>query len=153
MKSIVVYDSQFGNTEKIARAISQALGGDTKIVRPNETNTAELTSAEILVIGSPTQGGRATMSVQNLINNIPADGLKNSKVAAFDTRFDAKTHGLFIRLLTKTIGYAAEKINEALVDKGGQQTVPPEPFFVLGKEGPLKDGELERAAGWAKKLV
>jgi len=31
--------------------------------------------------------------------------------------------------------------------------VPPEPFFVEGTEGPLKEGELQRAAGWAEEIV
>ncbi|MFA6553063.1 MAG: flavodoxin domain-containing protein [Patescibacteria group bacterium] len=153
MKSLVIYDSQFGNTEKIARAIGQALEVETKVVRPNETNAAEVQSARLLIVGSPTQGGRATLSVQNLINSIPALGLQNIKVAAFDTRFEAKNHGLFIRLLVKTIGYAAEKISKMLANKGGQMAVTPEAFFVMDKKGPLKEGELERAAEWAKKLV
>jgi hypothetical protein len=42
---------------------------------------------------------------------------------------------------------------KALVVKGGNLLAPPEGFVVLGVQGPLKDGELERAAGWAKGIV
>lgn len=156
MTSLVIYDSQFGNTEKIARAVGLGLDADTKVlsVKDKTINVLNvLNNLNLLIVGSPTQGGRATMSVQKLINSIPAEGLKNVKVAAFDTRFIEKDQNFAIRLLIKTIGYAADKISRALVEKGGQQSVPPEAFFVTGKEGPLKDGELERAAEWAKKLL
>jgi hypothetical protein len=50
-------------------------------------------------------------------------------------------------------GYAAPRIARALEKKGGNLAAPPEGFFVEDKEGPLKAGELERAAGWAKELA
>ncbi len=49
-------------------------------------------------------------------------------------------------------GYAAPRIVEALKKKGGNLVVPPEGFLVKDREGPLKEGELERAATWAKGL-
>ena len=60
-------------------------------------------------------------------------------VATFDTRISAKWVGIF--------GYAAAKIARNLKKKGGNLILNPEPFYVNGTEGPLKDGELERAAG------
>jgi hypothetical protein len=45
------------------------------------------------------------------------------------------------------------RIANNLKGKGGNLVAPPEGFFVTGKEGPLKEGELERAAGWAKGIV
>lgn len=36
---------------------------------------------------------------------------------------------------------------------GGTLIASPEGFFVKGKEGPLKEGELKRAASWAKVIV
>jgi len=70
--------------------------------------------------------------------------LKNIRVASFDTRLSAKWVGIF--------GYAAGKIAEKLKAKGGNPVMPPAAFFVTGKEGPLKDGETERAAAWARKI-
>lgn len=152
MSSLLIYDSRFGNTEKIARAIGQALGNETKIVRPDETNAAELMSTELLVVGSPTQGGRPTQPIQNLLNSLPADGLKNTKAAAFDTGIPTVGQKWFMRTLVKTFGYASGRIADALKSKGAN-IVAAETFFVLGKEGPLKDGELERATAWAKKII
>jgi flavodoxin I len=52
----------------------------------------------------------------------------------------------------KLFGYAAEPIAAKLQKKGGTLAAPPEGFFVGGTEGPLKEGELERAAQWARRV-
>jgi len=147
MKTLIVYDSFYGNTEKIARAIATALtpSGEVKVLRPSEVNPAELSSVDLLIIGSPTQGGKQTPAIQEFLSKIPANAMKNVSVASFDTRLSTRLVGIF--------GYAAGKIAESLKGKGGNLILPPEPFFVKGREGPLKDGELERAAAWAKKIL
>lgn len=145
MKALIVYDSVYGNTEKIARAIRSAIAGEVKVLRAGEVNTADLKSVDLLIVGSPTQGGRATPPIQDFLNKLPESAVKGINVAAFDTRFSTKLVGIF--------GYAAGKIAGSLKRKGGTLILPPEPFFVKGKEGPLKEGELERAAGWAKRLL
>jgi flavodoxin len=146
MKSLVIYDSVYGNTEKIARAIGDALGkpGEVKVVRPGEVDQAELQSFDLLVIGSPVQGGRATRAVQDLVNNIPANGLKNVRVATFDTRMR--------HWVATVLGYAGDRMARTLKKKGASVVSAPGGFIVIGKEGPLAKGEIERAAAWAKGL-
>lgn len=152
MRSLIIYDSQFGNTEKIAKAIGDAISGEVKVLRASEANMSDLEPINLLIVGSPTQGGRPTPALQQFFNTIPANGLKNITVAAFDTRFSERDSNLALRLLMKTVGFAAPKIAKALESKGGKMVVPPEGFIVNGKEGPLKKGELERAADWAQKI-
>jgi hypothetical protein len=53
----------------------------------------------------------------------------------------------------KLFGYAAEPIANALTKRGGTLVVPAEGFFIKDKEGPLKDGELERATAWGQQIV
>jgi flavodoxin len=145
MKTLIIYDSFYGNTEKIARAIGGAIVGEVKVLRPGEVNPSELQSIDLLIVGSPTQGGRPTKAMQDFLNKISSSAVKGVNFAAFDTRFSTKLVGIF--------GYAAGRIAETLKKKGGTLILPPEPFFVKSKEGPLKEGELERAAGWAKGLL
>ncbi len=147
MKTLIIYDSVYGNTEKIARAIGEgiALSGEIKIVRPDEVNLSELTSFDLLIVGSPTQGGRATPALQEFLNKIPANALQNINVAAFDTRVK--------NFIAKLFGYAAGRIADSLKDRGGQLAVPPEAFIVMGTKGPLKEGEVERATAWAKGIL
>jgi flavodoxin I len=145
MKALVVYDTTYSNTEKIAKAIGGALTGDVKVLRAAEANSADFASFDLIVIGSPTYAGRPMPSVADLMNKIPETALKGKNVAAFDTRVPSK--------IAKLFGYAADRIAKNLKDKGANLVVPAEAFYVTGKEGPLKDGEPERAAAWAKTLI
>ena len=145
MKTLVVYDSTYSNTEKIAKAIGAALTGDVKVLRAAEANAAELNSYDLIVIGSPTYGGRPMPSMADFMNKISESAINGKKVAAFDTRIPTK--------IVKIFGFAADRIAKNLKDKGANLVVPAEAFYVAGKEGPLKDGELERAAFWAKTLI
>jgi len=145
MKVLIVYDSVYGNTEKIAKAIGGAIAGEVKVLRVDEANPAELEAIDLFIIGSPTQGGRPTPAIQDLLNKVLEPAVQGINVAAFDTRMSTKLVGIF--------GYAAGRIADNLKGKGGILIVPPEGFFIKGYKGPLKEGELERAAGWARRIL
>lgn len=145
MKAMVVYDSIHGNTEKIARAIGAAIPGETEVIRSNEADPKRFTGADLLIIGSPTYGGRPTETMLALLGKTSGADVKGVKVATFDTRLG----GRFVKLF----GFAAEKIGTDLSGKGASVVGSPEGFIVKGREGPLIDGELDRAAAWARSLV
>jgi flavodoxin len=145
MKALVVYDSQFGNTEKIAKTVAAGIGGDVTVVKAGAANIADLGFYNLIVVGAPTMGGQYPTAMQSFLNKIPADSLKDKKVAAFDTRLKTK--------LVKMLGYAAGRIEKKLAEKGGRVVAPAEGFLVKGAKGPLLDGEAERAAAWAKDLA
>lgn len=169
MKTLIIYDSVYGNTEKIANVIAQACqseaphlrgegwreeGQDEVILKKvSEAKADDLEGIGLLIVGSPTHGGRATPAIQNFLKNIPNGILKDAKVAAFDTRFDENKQKGFLKLLSKIIKFAAPKITNALKIKGVEMAIEPMGFIVEGKEGPLKQGELERAALWVKSLL
>jgi len=70
MKALIVYDSVYGNTEKIARSIGSAITGDVKVLRAAEVNPSELESVDLLIVGSPTHGGRQTPAIQDFLNKV-----------------------------------------------------------------------------------
>ncbi len=145
MKVLIVYDSVYGNTEKIAKAIGDAITGEVKVFRVGEVNSSELKTFDLLLVGSPTQGGRPTQAIQDFLNKAPVSTFQGTNVAAFDTRISTR--------LVRIFGYAAGRIAGSLKRKGGTLIVPPEGFFVKGTKGPLKEGEVEHAASWAKEIV
>jgi flavodoxin len=154
MKTLVVYESFFGNTEKIARAIGAALGlADSDVVKAGSVKLDQLKGLELLIVGSPTRGFQPCPETKAFLRSLPSDALKGMKVAAFDTRvvIGPKSPG-FLKLMIKIFGYAAEPIGRRLVRKGGIKAVEPAGFLVMESEGPLQDGELERAAEWAKSI-
>jgi flavodoxin I len=152
MKAFIIYDSLYGNTEKIAQAIGEGLTGEVKVVRVGEINPSELKTCDLLIVGSPVHGGRATPELDAFIKQLHPNSLEGVSVAAFDTRFEAEHQGVGLRLLMNVIRYAAERIAKILVKKGGILVAEPEGFIVENKEGPLKQGELERATKWATQL-
>lgn len=159
MKTLVIYDSFFGNTEKIAQAIGRALGSsaNVQVLKVANFKPGQLAGLELLIVGSPTRGFRPTPAIAALVKSIPVRALNGVKVAAFDTRFsEAKLKSLsFILPVMTNIfgGYAAKPIADGLQKKGGRLIVPPEGFFVEDTEGPLKEGELERAADWGRQML
>ncbi len=144
MKALVIYDSLYGNTEKIAKAIGGAIKGEVKVVPVAEANTTELKSLDLLIIGSPTQGGNATKAMQAFINGLADASIKGIRVAVFDTRMTSAW--------VKIFSFAAGRMAKYFKGKGANLVSPPEGFFVTGSKGPLKEGELERAAAWAKNI-
>ena len=156
MDALIIYDSFFGNTEKIAQAIGQALGSQKEvgIVRVGDLKPDQWMGLRLLVVGSPTRAFRPTPAINGFLGGIPRDDLKRVKVAAFDTRISPEDTGsAILRRLVKLFGYAAKPISNRLVKKGGELIVPPEGFFVKESKGPLKEGELERAADWARQIM
>lgn len=155
MKSLVIYDSAYGNTAKIAHAISASLQGygtsDVKLIE--EVSDDEVKAADLIVIGSPTQAGRPTNSAQQFVSELLAEPFKNKKIALFDTRFEAHDQSVGLRILMKTIGYAAPKMARTAQRKGLHVISEPIGFIVTDTKGPLKDGEAERAAAWATQLA
>jgi len=156
MKAMVVYDSAYGNTERIAQAMAQALGSPEEVVlvRASQVQPEQLAGLELLIVGSPTQGFRPLPAVKAFLKRIPQAGLKGVKVAGFDTRFpvsEIKKNRL-LTILVRIFGYAAKPISDRLETAGGECVAPPEGFYVGGVQGPLLENELERAADWARQI-
>lgn len=147
MKSLVIYGTYFGNTEKIAQAIAKQL--NTKAVNVKEFKKEMLDGIDLLVVGSPTRAFRPIDSINEFLSELPS--LKGIKVVAFDTRIKIEdVNSKLLIFLAKIFGYAADPILKKLVKKGGEKVLEPDGFFVEDSEGPLLDGELERAKEWVR---
>lgn len=156
MKALVVFESFFGNTEKIANAVAGGLAarGEVTVRKVADLRPEELKTFDLVVVGSPTRGFQPSDGTKALLKALPAGTLQGVKVAAFDTRMDVKeVNNAFLTFMEKIFGYAAEPIGRALVKAGGTLVGKPQGYFVHGSEGPLWDGELERAAAWGEQLA
>jgi flavodoxin len=147
MKTLVVYDSVYGNTEIVARAIGDAIRGEVQVLHVGQVDVGALENVELLIIGSPTHGAMPTEAIQGLVARIGPPARENAKAATFDTR-------LTWWFLERWGGFAAPKMADTLKEKGWTLAGEPGGFFVKGlKKGPLKQGEKDRAAAWAKELL
>jgi flavodoxin I len=155
MKTLIVYDSYFGNTEKIAQTIHSARveAGEVKVLRVSDLRPEHLLDVELLIVGSPTRAFRPSDGTKAFLASLEPGTLRKVKVAAFDTRVDVtQVNSRLLTFMVKLFGYAAEPIARGLQKKGGELVGKPAGFFVKDKEGPLEEGELERAALWAAEL-
>jgi flavodoxin len=143
MKGYVVYDSAFGNTQAVAEAIAEGLKPiRAAAVSVTDFKPGSLAGGDLLVVGSPINGWRPTPKITELLGQLGNGKLKGIKAAAFDTRVRFFIHG-----------DAARKITRLLTEGGAHIISQPTPFYVRGTEGPLRAGELERAASWARNLA
>lgn len=150
-RALIVYDSFFGNTEKIAEAIVSLIGTGASAVRVQDILPEQLNGLELLIVGSPTRGFRPSEPIQKFLNAPEFPNLEGVKVAAFDTRLVLETiNSKFFRFMVDKGGYASKSIAGKLRKKGGLLIAEPEGFFVTGESGPLKEGEEIRAGLWAK---
>jgi flavodoxin len=84
MKAIIVYDSQFGNTERIAQVIAERLGA-ARLLRVEDAGTLERKECDLLIVASPTQRHGASPAIQAWLERLPRRALKDVPAAAFDT--------------------------------------------------------------------
>ena len=156
MTSLVVFESFFGNTEVVARAVAEALeaGGEARALRVSELEKHHLDGVQLLVVGSATRAFRPSPGTQAWLKTLPPGKLDGVRVAAFDTRVDvAQVGNRFLTFMVRLFGYAAEPIEKALVGAGGEVAGPAAGFIVEDKEGPLREGETDRARAWARGLL
>jgi flavodoxin len=147
MKSLVVYFSKFGNTQQVAEAIAETLAsaGPVRVISIDQLGVSDLQEMDLVVMGSPTHRMNLPQAVRPVFETLPRWVLRGTPVAAFDTSYKMS------RWLAPFT--AAHKLAPRLRKLGGKRVVPPETFHVVDRDGPLYEGEIERAHTWAASIL
>jgi flavodoxin len=147
MNALVVHFSKFGHTQKIANAVADTLADrvDVKTISSDQLTTGQLKEADLVVMGTPTHNMNLPKAVQPVFEKLPKKVLPGTPVAAFDTSY--KMSAILARFT------AAKRLARMLRKLGGKLILSPETFYVKEREGPLYDGELERAKDWGGKIL
>lgn len=164
MKALVVFESMWGNTEQIARAVAAGLGESLEVTTVAVTDAPADPGAEfgLVVAGGPTHAfsmSRANTRAEALNRGAPAEnvsvGLRDwlsglptgprcPRIATFDTRVDKVRH---------LPGSAAKAAGRVAHSHGYPRAGRPHSFWVHDTDGPLLDGELDRARAWGRELA
>ena len=160
MHALVVYESFFGNTAAVARAIAEGIGPEASAMTTDDATGEVVSKADLVVVGAPVLGFRlptddiragllretgaptppdtSHRSMRSWLNTLPNG---KAMVAAFETRFRFSPGG--------SIGTITDELESA----GYRSVAKGRKFLVTGKYGPLKAGELERARAWGAELA
>ena len=151
MKGIVVYDTSYGNTKKIAETIAETLKESGIEVDLSYVKDAKkLKGYDFLVLGSPTKMGTMSLALRFFLGKVKSEEWVNKPFAAFDTENPENIEQA--RLQNKEWS-AAEKIAEKLEEKKMNRALPVLKALVIGQKGPLVEGEGDRAKDYAKDLA
>ena len=163
MKALVVYESMFGNTEQIARAVARGLerSAEVEVVEVSKAPRNPDADVDLIVAGGPTHAfsmsrantradainrgateGEREYGLREWIDTLPA-GRHADKMATFDTR---------VRTMRHLPGSAAKGAARAARRHSYESAAPAESFYVDDVDGPLLGGELERAEAWGQQL-
>jgi hypothetical protein len=158
VKAVVVYESLWGNTAAVARAIAEGIGPDTMALTTDEATPEALAGVDLVVAGAPVMGFRlgddrmrtmaaggesdapldvAHPSMRSWLYRLPAG---HGRSASFETR------------IWWSPGGATGAISKGLSKAGYRSIAKGEKFIVKGKYGPLREGEIERARRWGETL-
>ncbi len=145
MATLVVYESMYGNTAKVARSIGAALSEHTPVeVRSIDEIDVLPADLEVLIVGGPTYARGVEATMKAFLDGFADHALEGVAAAAFDTRVN------WPKLLS---GAASKGIHQRLERKGARMIADPESFVVEDKDGPLLAGEQDRAEAWGRELA
>lgn len=162
MRALVVYETLWGNTEKVARAIAERLreGAEVDVI-DSDAAPASVDGYDLIVVGGPTHAFSMTRpatreeavtghaaphkpdrGIREWLDQLVRPSVK-IPVATFDTRVDQP----------RLPGSAAKAAKHELRSLGFDTEMKQQTFRVHGYEGPLLEGELERAMTWADDIL
>ena len=136
MKAIVVYDTKFGNTEKIAKVLAegmkeQGVTGDS--VKVGEVEISRLKEYDLLVIGGPTHGFGISKPMKDFLDKLESAEISGKKAFVFDTKLKSRFAGSAGKGIEKRL----KKLQMSIVR-------PYASAIVKGTEGPLEEGTEKR---------
>ncbi len=151
MRILIIYDSIYGNTEKIVKGMTEVLNENHNVDIFRATQTVPSISLyDVVVIGSPTLSFAPTKSIKTKIKSMVSQASDQKRFYIFDTRVDAnKKENKVFSFLPHKKGYALDDMVKWL---GEQLQIEKQSFYVKETEGPLVAGEVERAKEWVEVL-
>ncbi len=161
-RAIVVYESHWGNTAAVARAIAEGIGPEARALTTSEATAEELAGCDLLVAGAPLMG--FSLPTDNMLKSLAASSSASKDPVPPDLSHPSmrawletvpRGSGRAAAFETKiwwSPGSAAKAILRRLQELGYQPVGKPGRFIVQGRTGPLKAGELERAKAWGATL-
>jgi flavorubredoxin len=131
-QTLVIYDTKFGNTEKVANALVQGLaaqGIEAESVNVDRVAIDRLSEYDVLLIGGPTHRQKMSEPMAMFLDRLDKALVKGKAGFAFDTK-----------VVHRFAGSAGKRIEKKLKKLGMKVVRPHASAIVAGREGPLQEG-------------
>ena len=145
---LLVFDTKFGNTEKLAKEIAAGIEetgtAECKVIGIKEVGSEDVSGYDGVLFGGPVHAFRATRGIKGAIKEAAKKGLDGKLISSFDT-YQASGHK----------GNAARGIEEEVTKKAPRAKIfsPGLTALVDGYEGPLNEAEPARAHEFGKRFA
>ena len=147
MKVIIVYESKYGNTKRVAETIIEGINEigeiDVFFKELKEVKLENVPDHDAILIGSPNHMGGATKGIKGFIEKLGKLQLNEKMFAVFDT-YTKKDFEKGVKNMEKLI---AEKV------LGLKQIVPGLSIEVQGVKGPIVETELPKCREFGKRIA
>lgn len=161
MSTLVVYESRWGNTETVARAVAEGIGHDTVVVHVSDAPVPVPGDVDLLVVGGPTHAfslSRATTrrdAIAKGAPDAPSDRGVREWLAQLTASadLDVATFGTRVGSVRHLPGSAARAAGREVRRRHLGRLVATMSFYVDDMAGPLLEGELDRARVWGQQLA
>jgi flavorubredoxin len=110
LKSIIIYHTRFGNTERIAKSIEMGLkkaSGRQDVVCINVTDVMAVIDSvkehDLICIGAPTEGFTAPKPIKQFLRKLKSIDLSGRYGFAFDTKVESRLAGSAAKFIEKEL--------------------------------------------------
>ncbi|MFX1495128.1 MAG: flavodoxin domain-containing protein [Promethearchaeota archaeon] len=135
-KALILYDSVYGNTKKVAMSLSRGLEAGGIYVDSNsiqDFNTIELKNYNLIGIGGPTHFHGASKAMKSFLSKVKHLKLENKQGFAFETKADFRLAGSAAKRIIRYLRKMKIKIIHSTISG-----------IVINKEGPLQENSLNK---------
>ncbi|MEM2320173.1 MAG: flavodoxin domain-containing protein [Candidatus Bathyarchaeia archaeon] len=147
MKIVIIYESKYGNTERVAEMIAEGLketvGTEVSLQKLKEADLDKITDYDVILLGSPNHMGGPARSVKGFIDMLGKLRLEGKKFAVFDT------------YMGKDFEKAVKKMEKRISEKspGLKKAASGLSIKVQGIKGPIVEGELQKCREFGRKIA
>jgi len=106
LRALVIFDSRYGNTEKIARSLGAGIaeaGVETECLNSRDVKVESLRDRDLVCIGAPTEAFSASKPIKDFIARLDGAGLAGKWAFAFDTKLDWRISGSAAKFIEKEL--------------------------------------------------
>ncbi|MFO7711221.1 MAG: flavodoxin domain-containing protein [Candidatus Woesearchaeota archaeon] len=144
MKTVLVYDTKYGNTKYLAERMHSNLKSqyiDCRLMPVHEADFEEIQKSNVLIVASPTHYWNPSTCIIRFLEELGRQRIREKMGFMLSTRYDSQLFGSASKRI-----FTSLKILHFMV-------YPWQDFYVKDIEGPLAENQVERCDKFSEQIV